>query len=273
MIVFIDIGGTPANILERNLFRVAKLNGIKQERLIAILDPFDLSRAERKLVLGDYKTSAIKFPVEIPNNQTNLNSEKVSPPNPEECRRLLQSVDNLIIGKIQGIYSKKLNVIEVRQRYCKFVKDTENLAKISGNLREFMNGIVTLLSPDLKLVKLEDILSRNSQIVCEILEKTDIPVRAICPSCNCFVQMSLREKTPCCGISNGEIIQSGKYIPQAGFFAVILYLCGYEVYSNNTEKEMQAKEIMSRITKTDFLLARYSEMQNRTMVESYLLGD
>lgn len=268
----IDIGGTPEKVMESNKFRIARLNGEFEENLVAILDPFDLSRDQRKLYLGDYKTPSIKFSVDVPNGQTNLNSEAVKPPKSKDCATLLESAENSVIGKMQTIYGKRIDISKIKERYNLFKKNIIKLADFSSNLREFMNGLLKLLAPNLEIIKLEDILSRNSSMIYNILEKTDIPVRAICPSCNCFVQMFLRGKTPCCNIPGDSVIKCGKYIPQEGFFAVITYLCGYSTYDNSQEKVEQSERIMTLIERKGQVLITYKPQEKRTMFESYLLG-
>jgi len=269
--MLIDIGGTPANILESNKLRIARLNKVDSDQLVAIVDPFDLSRIERKLVLGDYKIQAIKFPARV--SDTSLNSEYVESPSLDDCRRLLAAAKSKVLGKVQSTYGKRIDLKDVEDRYETFLKDVERVAVGSSNLREFMNGLINLLTPDLRIIKLEDILTENSDKVRALLEKVDIPVRAICPRCNLFVNMSLKEKTSCCEISGEEIINSGKYIPQEGFLPVITYLCGYQTYSNSEEKKQQVQEIMRNIRIEGNPLKSYEKPKKEmTMFESFLLG-
>jgi len=270
----IDIGGTPANILKNNKLILAKANNILTEEIVAILDPFDLARAERTLELGDYKTKAIKFPIEVPNGKTDLNSESVNPPSPKECKDLFEYAENAVLGKIQNIYGKRININKVKEKYELLKQTVEKLAGDSTNLREFMNGLIKILAPNLKTINLEEVLSRNVSVIYSILEKIDIPVRAICPSCNCFVQMYLRDKTSCCSYPADEIIKSGRYIPQEGFLSVIIYLCGYQTLSNNQEKIEQTTRIMGMIGKQGNPIITYKKCGNeKTMFESFLLGD
>jgi hypothetical protein len=273
VIIFIDIGGTPANILKDNKLAIAKANGLLLDNLVIILDPFDLARAERKIELGAYKTRAIKFPIDVPESEVDLDSENVSPPSPEECKELFENVEAAVIGKIQSIYGRKIRIEKIKERYSKLKENIEVLARDSNNLRNFMNGLIKLLSFGLKTIKLEDILSQNSEIVYNILEKMDIPSRAVCPSCNNFVRLSLRGKTPCCNIPADEIIKTGRYIPQNGFLPVITYLCGYCTYSNSQEKMQQAAEILKNMGKNGNPIINYAKIEEKTMFESYLLGD
>ena len=189
MIIFIDIGGTPASILKNNKFELALANNISKEKLIAIVDPFDLSRAERKISLKNRK---IKIPIKVKN--VNISSDCITP-----------------------------------------------------NLRKFMNNLIKLNYPDLKIIKLEKILSENKTIIYNLLKEIEIPVRAICPKCNQFKKIILGNKTPCCNISGEKIINSGRYLPQTGFLCVITYLCGYKTYSNDAIKIEQVKKIMNKL--------------------------
>jgi len=275
--MIIDVGGTPANILEKNNFFKAKACGIKTEEIIAILDPFDLSRAERTLLLGDYKIGKIKFSVEVPNNQTNLSSEQVKVL-PEECGRLLEAAEASMIGKIQSIYGKRIDIEKIKANYSKLIEGVMNLAENSKNLREFMNDLVKFMAPELKTILLEEILRNNLGVVYELLQKTDIPVRAICPYCSCFFDSTLRtlEFCPLCNekIKSDELIKSGRYIPQSGFLPVIVWLCRYSIFSNSQEKKEQINRIMKTIEKQGNPLYGYTELkEKRTMFESFLFAD
>jgi hypothetical protein len=275
--MLIDIGGTPANVLGSNKIYIARANGISSEQLIAILDPFDLSRAERKLELGDYKIKAIKFSVDVPENKNEFNSEMVNSPNYEEFLRLFESAEGAVIGRIQGTYGKRINIQKIKEKYSILKERAKELSQNSGNLREFMDGLIKLLAPGLKIAKLEDILSQNYSIVYEILEKTDIPARAICPSCNCFTEVFLKPRFSYCSncskeLLNEDIIKSGKYIPQQGFLPVITYFCGYLAYSNSKEKIEQTESIMKMLGKSGSPVVEYKEAEKRTMFESFLLG-
>lgn len=280
--MLVDIGGTPAKILAGNKFWIARASKINENQLVAILDPFDLARAERKLVLGDYKISSIKFSVKIPNGRTELSSEFVSAPNPNEIRKSFESAKEGVIGKIQSVYGKRANIQKIKERYNLVKNKIENLAVSSKNLREFMNNLFGILAQDIKVIKLEEVLSLNKEIVYGILKKTDITARIICPRCNMFYEDTLKKKSSRCAKCNQEnenkqIIESGIYIPQDGFFAVITYLCGYKTYSSflsAQEKIKQAKKIIKLLGIKGNPIKVYREpSKKRTMFESYLLGE
>lgn len=273
----IDIGGTPEFLMLDNTLRIAKLNGCNPDDLVAILDPFDLSRAQRKLELGDYKIKSIKFPVEVPGGAVDMSSDKVKPPKSEEILPLLEAAEQAVIGKLQST-RKNMDINQVKERYSYFKKKLLALSNQTADLRDFMNCLVNLLSPALRIIRLEDILSGNIEIVYEILNRVDIPARAICPSCSRFTELWLKSRYSNCSrcsnpISSEDIIKSGRYIPQAGFFAVITYLCGYRTFSNSEEKTEQARKIMQEIGIIGEPILTYQEPKTRqTMFESYLFG-
>ena len=275
----IDIGGTPEKILEKNNYLLAQNNGINPARIVAILDPFDLARAQRKLLFGEYKIGSINFSVNVPKGYTDLSSETVSPPKPDECKILFERARDGVIGKIQSSYGKRIKVIELSRKYDYFMNQTIRLAQDSKNLREFMNGIVKILAPDLRTVKLEEVLSDNYGKISKLLEKTDIPVRAICTNCNRFTDFYLRQDFPACQrcnstISCREIMQTGRYIPQNGFFAVITFLCGYKTFSNSEDKAKQISEINNILGINTTPLLNFKETRTkRTLFEYFLLGE
>ncbi|MEM4703057.1 MAG: HisS family protein [Candidatus Pacearchaeota archaeon] len=201
MILFIDIGGTPANILEKKKYGLAIKNGTPKEKIVAILDPFDLSRKERTF---EYNGKKIKLKIKSRNVNLNSEIEKVAVP------------EGLPFFGIM-------------------------------NVREIMNNLVKFFYPNLKTINLEEVLSKNKQIVYGILKKTKTPVRAICPSCNQFRRILLGENSMCCNVKDNEIIDSGKYIPQEGLLPVILFLCGYKTFSNDKEKSKKIKNIQKII--------------------------
>jgi len=279
VIIFIDIGGTPAIVLRRSLDALLNANGINKEQVIAILDPFDLSRTERKLELGNYKINAIKFPVEVPNGLTDLSADEVAAPKKEECRMLFEKAKDVVLGKIQSNYGGRIDFSKVAERYTFAANTIPILAENSKTLREFMNEVLRFLAPGLNTLNLEDLLSKNREIVYEILQKTDIPARAICPNCKRFTEIWLRQEISLCTKCNkpvitDQIIRSGKYIPEKGFFGVITFLCGYKMFSNSTEKMSQAGKIMSDIGRMGSPLFNYKEQNEEiTVFEYFLLGD
>jgi hypothetical protein len=217
--MLIDIGGTPANILEKNKLRTARAQGIKDEDIVIILDPFDLSRKERKF---NYKGISIKFSIET--KDVNIDSEK----------------------KIPYIKNNPPNEIK-------------KIIDSSVNLRELMNNLVKFTYPKIKTIKLENILAKNKEVIYNILKKTKIPVRAFCPKCGYIRNIILGDNMMCCSVSDKDIINSGKYIPQKGFFALITYLCGYKTLSNNKEKINQTIEIMKKINIKGYPFKKYSD--------------
>jgi hypothetical protein len=277
--MLIDIGGTPAFIVKQDLLSITRQNEIESNQLVAILDPFDLSRAERKLELGDYKTKSLNFSVEVPNGWTELSSEFVSPPKPEECMKLFDSAESCVLGKLQSVYGKRINISEINSKYALLRDEVERLARESGNLRDFMNGLTKILLPDIRTIKLENILSQNKSVVYRILEKTDIGARIICPRCNMFYEDTLRKENSVCTKcnmenSNRQIIDSGRYIPQQGILPVITCLCGYLTFSNNSDKVAQTNEIFDKLgVKGSAIMPYKAPEKGMTLFERFILGD
>jgi hypothetical protein len=226
--MIIDFGGTPANILKSNALDFKK---IKQESIF-ILDPFDLSREERTIFLGECK---IKFPIEIRNLSVDASSEFCSAPDYNKTKELLESS----IGKLP---------IEIKN---KLIEKILFVLSNSKNLREFMGGLVKLVYPSVKFVRLEEVLSINSDKIKNLLLKTEIPIRTVCPECKRFTRLILPKEEKCtkCSkkISSEQIINSGEYIPQEGFFAILTYLCGYKTFSKSEAKRLQIKEINKKL--------------------------
>ncbi len=277
--MLIDIGGTPERLLAKDFPQIIVLNNLNNSQIVAILDPFDLSRAERKLELGDYKIRSLNFSVEVPNGWTELSSELVSPPKPEECKRLFDSAESCVLGKLQSIYGKRVNLSKVRERYAVLRNEVTKLAKDADNLRDFMNGLTKILLPEIIIIKLEEILYQNKSVVYKILEKADISARIICPRCNMFYEDTLRKESSICTKCNmknpnRQIIDSGKYVPQKGFLPAITYLCGYMTLSNDSDKVVQTNAIFDKLGVKGSAILPYNALENgMTMFERYLLGD
>ena len=189
--IFIDIGGTPAYLISsRNLQNI--LRYFEKEKLILVLDPIDLSREERTIIVN---SSKIKFEIDM--SGINICADAIAPPKTYKNN-----------GKIDEKLENFIAEIMVR---CK-------------NLQEFMEELVRYFSFNIKMCKLEFILSSLSNKIIEISSRIKIPVRAICLICKKFVKINLGENT-CC-IMGLEIIKSGRYIPQEGYLRPILLLAG-----------------------------------------------
>ena len=126
--MLIDVGGTPANILKKKNVLNALENGINEKEIIAILDPFDLSRAERKF---EYNGKSIKF--SISSNDISKDSEKES-----------------------ILFSENIPT------------EIKSLANNSKNLRDLMNNVVRFIYPNLKTIRLDEVLSSNKKIISNI---------------------------------------------------------------------------------------------------------
>ena len=275
----IDVGGTPASVIRNNRIIKMEYNNLDTSTAVAILDPFDISREERKLELGSYKFKSIKFPIDIRGSIEDISSEKISAPSPNVCFQLFQNAKDNILGTIKSRYPNKIDLKTLNERYNLFQKKAMGLAAASKNLREFMNGLISLLCPNLKLITLEEVLSKNAEIVRNILKKTEVPVRAICPSCGRFNYILLGNNNSLCKncqslLNEKELINSGRYIPQQGFLTVITYLSGYLTFSNNKEKEERTSKIFKILGLDDYPLQNYTLPLNcLTMFESYLFDN
>jgi len=266
----IDIGGTPAKVLELNKIGNALNKGVKPEQLVYILDPFDLSRAERKLIFGNYSIKGLKFNVDVPS--TDLSSEYVDGPDSYEIISLMNRFKPKILGNLVNKY-RGIDKNALENRYEELKDKITKLSEISANLREFMNRLIILLSPEpIEIMPLEKIFSENKEIVYNLLDKIgDINIRAICPRCKQFNEMSLKQETPCCGVSSNEIIESGKYIPEQGLFPVLTTLCGYiPELSDGLEYIEPAAKILEKLGVEPLFIVDDQENQ-LTMFESYML--
>ncbi len=257
---------------------IAAENQIEPAKLIAILDPFDLSRVERQLKLGDYSVKCITFPIKVPNNKVDLSSESVKPPTSEECFVLFNSAESKIIGRIQNNPGKKVDIQKIREQYSILKREVCNLAKNSINLREFMNSLLEILMPQLKTIKLEEVLSKNKQIIYTILDKLDIPARTICPNCTKFFETSLKRDMIMCSKCSYQfpqetLLSSGRYIPQKGFLPAMTYLCGYVTLSNDSDKITQTREIFAKLGIKANPIKQYKTLQEKkTMFEVFIIG-
>ena len=200
----IDIGGTPAFVINAREYEVI-LQKFSKERVILVLDPFDLSRNERTIVVNGVR---IKF--EIDANDVNISADTIPAPKTYKANKEMGA-------ELKG-------VLDDSCRECK-------------TLRNFMNSLVCYFTKDLKICLLEDVLISIKDKILQIIKTKQIPVRAICPICNKFCRINLGEKT-CCGASK-EIIETGRYIPEKGYFRPFLLLAG--IIPSIPETEMIAE--------------------------------
>jgi len=274
----IDIGGTPSNILGKTKPTIAQSMNYSNRNMALILDPFNLARIERFLPLGDqYKIKQIKFSVEVPEGNIDLSSEAVSAPNPENIRTKLLNAKSKVIGKIIGNYGWRiLDKQELERRYNQLTEEIPQLSSESPNLRHFMNSLVERFNPDLQIILLEDLFSKNQDKVYQLMEKFKIPARAICPDCNTFQNTILGDNLSCCNISGDRIIKSGKFIPEEGFFPVLTYLSGYKTFTPERREYIQrAQKILEEFgIKDDNVAVEYKiPKEQLTAVEDFLLKD
>ncbi len=269
----IDVGGGSSNILERNTIAIALASGIKPEQLVIVLDPVDLSRADRELPLGDYKIKKIKFKVDVP--ETDRSSEAVAPPTPDSCEASFESARSGVMGSMINQYNKRLiDRNELDRRYTFLKNKVVDLSKNTTNLREFMKGLVSVLLPaPIKMILLEEVMSKNTEVVYELINKfKDVEYRAICPSCKLFVIDKAGKELGCCGVESDEIIQGGKYILQDGFFTAAMYLSGYTPFLSSSSKYGKlARDIMQKVGKEFKAVIYEKPLYNKTMFEDYML--
>lgn len=185
----IDAGGTPAYAITSKKYEKL-LQKIDKENVILILDTFDLSRKERTISVNSAK---IKFQIEV--KDVNLSADAVPAPK-----------SYVVNGEISPELKTYLNLLI---NNCK-------------TLREFMNSLIKYVAKDLKTCLLEDVLASIKERVKKIVEKTQITARAVCPVCNKFNKIILREKT-CCG---ADVLETGRYVPQDGYLRPFLLLAG-----------------------------------------------
>lgn len=269
----IDIGGTAQNVLEKNKIEFVLASGIKEEQIIIVLDPFDLSRAERRLPIStDCKTKFIKFEVDV--GAVNDSAETVSPPSAKSIIQSFEQNKLIIVETLINKYRKEVDLQKLGYQYDLLKDSIAKTARGSKNLYEFMSRLTSLLvPPQVKIIPLEQVLSKNTQVVYNLLKRFDINARAICPNCNKFAKVSLKDKTLCCSVSADKIIENGKYIPEDGFFGVILYLSGYiPCISSESKYGPLAIEILKKYGIDEPRFVIYDKLQNqRTMFESYII--
>ena len=211
----LDIGGTPSNVLGKTKKSIAYAMKYTDGGMAVILDPFNLARLERILPLGEnFKTRQLKFSVPVPGGNTDLSSEAVPSPDPEKISSGLLGAKSKILGKIGNDYGWRLtDKAELERRYDQLVREIPELAGSSKNLRVFMNSLVGKFLDPVQVVLSEDIFSRNPEKTYALMERFKVPVRAVCPKCDTFKNLTLGENLSCCGVSSDEIIKSGKFIP------------------------------------------------------------
>lgn len=276
----VDIGGTPANVLERGKLCFLLNRGIKPKQIISIMDPFDLSRTERSLVFNNYgNVKKLKF--SIPENITNEKTSSELVPAPDSKQILSFFTENK--GKILDplyikykIFSKE-EKNKISQRYDDVKNNISTLSINSQNLREFMNSLIEVLSPVKIIVKkLETILSENQNKIFEALKFKDIESRSFCPTCkkmiSCTFNKDKLKEIFCCSNTVENIIKSGNYIPEEGMLPTLLYLSGITpCISTNSDYGKKALDILKNLQKFDRPIVMYSGNPDMTMFESYLL--
>jgi hypothetical protein len=276
----LDIGGTPANLLAKDKIGLFLSRGIRPEQLVAVVDPFDLSRVERSLELSDAgSVKRIKFSVEVGDNEK-VSSEKAEPPAAEEILR--QFLENK--GRIVDAVCNKYGILRgepkkrIGARYDLLQARVIEISQTAPNLREFMNRLVELLSPfPLRIKKLEGVLAENLPLVREVLKNHEIKARVFCPDCGKMTPYSFNlnklEEKVCC--SNADaILRAGSYVPEEGMLPALVYMAGINpCIAQGREYGLKAIEFLKSMGEFKRPLVMYSGRPERTMFEAFMLRE
>lgn len=277
----IDIGGTPANVLEKGKLAFLLSRGIKQEQIIFVVDPFDLSRVERALIVSDVGTvKRFKFQVKVPGTER-ISSEYIEAPDRKQVLQLFQDNKGKIVDALSGKYKffKKDQKALLSERYELMKSAVLDVADSSKNLREFMNSLIQVLSPvPIKLKKLESVLIENQEKVYDILKQRSIEARVFCPDCGrmvpyTFNNENLRENI-CCSVTAEDVIKKGSYVPEEGMLPTVLYLCGITpCVGRDSSYGAKALDIVKSLGKLNRPFIRYTGEPNKTMFEDFMLRE
>jgi hypothetical protein len=273
---FVDVGGTPAKVLENGKISLLLDAGISSEQLVVVLDPFDLSRAERSFALSNSGAiKRIKFSVPVAINEKISAGCAKSPQAEDVFERFSRDRDENL-GAIYVKYGVRLGSREaVAKRYDLLAQNMGILADASLNLREFMDGVVSILSPvSIKFKHLESILSANQEQMYKLLRIRDVGARIFCADCgsvyNDILSKDKLERKACCSDLR-TVIQRGSYIPLNGILPVLLYLSGINPsMSNDSPYKDNVFGILKSLKELNRPLFIYSG-KSKTMFENYLL--
>jgi hypothetical protein len=274
----LDIGGTPANLLAKDKVGMFLSRGIRPEQLVAIVDPFDLSRVERTLKLAEYATTKnLKFSVDVPGTEK-VSSQVVSPPRREKLVQAIDQSKGKLVEAVcnhYGIFGKNEKRL-VAGRYDLFKEKVMQTMDSSANLRDFMEALVPALSPiPLSMKRLEGVLSQEAAVVEEILKKRDIEARTFCGECGKMNHYTFNkdhlDETVCCTTTARDLIQKGSYVPEDSMLPVLAYLAGFTpCIVQGREYGLKAIKILKDLGKFDKPIVMYSGKPEKTMFESFL---
>ncbi len=276
----IDVGGTPANVLEKGKIGFLVDRGIKPEQIVMIADPFDLSRVERSLVISDVgNVRRLKFPVRVPGTEK-FSSERVSPPTKEEVLQLFQSNRGKILDALYNKYQifKQVRKKAIAERYNKLQEAVTESAEQSENMRVFMNSLIKILSPlPVQLRYLESVLSTNQDRIYEVLKVRDIEARVFCIGCGRIIPYTFNsnrlEEKVCCSTAE-TIIEKGSFVPEESMLPTLLYLSGITpCVGKDSSYGTRAIEIIKSLGKFDRPFIMYSRRLDKTMVEYFFLRE
>lgn len=277
----IDIGGTPINILEKGKIGFILDRGIRAEQMVVVVDPFDLSRVERSLVLSDVgKVKKFKFPIKMSEEgrTERLSSEYVDAPTREQILQLFQDSRGKILSALYSKHQifKPDRQKELARRYDKLQRRVAQSAEQSENLRVFMNSLIEILSPTtIELKSLESVLSKNQKRVYDVLRQRDINVRVFCPKCGRITPYAFninRLKEEVCCTTADMVVKKGSFVPEEGMLPTLLYLSGITpCVGKESNYGKKAIRILKDLGKFDRPFIMYSRKPNKTMFEEFML--
>jgi hypothetical protein len=272
----IDVGGTPAKIIEKGKKRLLDNCQIPSKQRIFVLDPFDLSRAERTITLIEKPTPRrIKIPLKsyLPVETSSDYSER---PNVEDLITRFEENRTQFIDSLYQQRNLKTNKKETHERYDQFLSGLDGKRESIKSLRDLMDLIILKLD-DLNTnhQRLERILEKHPGLLPSILEYQNVKTRIFCPECQKITSRELRgdEQNPlCCTTTFDSFLRSGRYIPEGPVLTAILFCAGINPLINKNSPYLgKTIDILKKLGKLDRPMLVYDEEQVPTMVESYLM--
>lgn len=228
----IDIGGTPAKVLENDkISHLEKLN-MSSEQTLAILDPFDSSRSERSIAISNtgrfqkIKVPLLKnFPIETP-------SDFIQPGKLTKVYESFSMQKERICSQLYQKYPfLKKKREEILQRYNQFLDRLEIICKDSPNIRDLMDSVLLeLLPPKSNCRRLESVLEGNHLVTLEILREREMKTRIFCSGCKKIIPVTMnfqdKNKEICEHLNFLEAVHKGTYIPDGSTLTAILFCSG-----------------------------------------------
>ena len=217
------------------------------------------------------KATKIKFGCgEFP---VNTSADAIPAPDPNTVLEDFNKVSDKVIGYFVNNYRSNIN--DARNAYNKLKERVCCLAAESKSLRQFMTKLVFLCVPEESIIFLEDLLAQNTDKARMLSEKYEISARAVCPDCNKFVRLSLRSGKTCCGVIADDVLKTGRYVMEGGYFPVLIRLCGYLPRIKNTRTSQYveiARKALEDLAVGEPRISIYEPIDNPPMLELYLFG-